>query len=158
MNSTARFRFAIWLLPLALLAGCGSSGPATTQSTLPTVPMKIGSRTFTLEVAADEYTRERGLMERDSMPADHGMIFVFSSDTSGGFWMKNTRIPLDILFVEAGGKIVSVHTMKPFDLNTTPSGGDYRYAIELNAGAATEAGVKAGDHLDIPANVTATSH
>jgi uncharacterized membrane protein (UPF0127 family) len=140
------------LIFCVLLSSC-SSGPATTQSSLPTVPVKIGSRTFTLEIAADEYTRERGLMERDSMPADHGMIFVFSSDTTEGFWMKNTHIPLDILFVDAGGKVVSVHTMKPFDMHTTESDGTYRYAIELNAGAAADAGVKAGDTLSIPPNL-----
>ncbi|HSV13854.1 MAG TPA: DUF192 domain-containing protein [Tepidisphaeraceae bacterium] len=147
----------VHLLLLALLGGCGT-GPATTQSSLPTVSMKIGARTFTLEVAADEYSRERGLMERDSMPADHGMIFVFPSDSSEGFWMKNTHIPLDILFIDAGGKVVSVHTMKPFDMNTTSSDGEYRYAIELNAGAAADVGVKAGDHVDIPRNVGAASH
>jgi uncharacterized membrane protein (UPF0127 family) len=142
---------------LALLSGCGA-GPATTQSSLPTVQMKIGARAFTLEIAADEYTRERGLMERDSMPAGHGMIFVFSSDTSEGFWMKNTHIPLDILFVDSGGKVVSVHTMKPFDMHTTSSDGEYRYAIELNAGAAADAGVKAGDHIDISTNIGAPAH
>jgi uncharacterized membrane protein (UPF0127 family) len=157
MKRTVRPDLLVPVLAVALLAGC-SAGPATTQSSLPTVPMKIGSRTFTLEIAADEYTRERGLMERDSMPADHGMIFVFTSDTAEGFWMKNTHIPLDILFVESGGKVVSVHTMKPFDMNTTSSDGAYRYAIELNAGAAADAGVKAGDSLSIPANVGAAAH
>jgi uncharacterized membrane protein (UPF0127 family) len=157
MKRRAGNRFVV--VALVLLSGCGA-GPATTQSSsnLPTTPMKIGSRSFTVEIAADEYSRERGLMDRDSMPADRGMVFIFPSDTSEGFWMKNTRIPLDILFVEAGGKIVSVRTMKPFDLNTTWSDGPYRYAIELNAGAATEAGVKTGDHLDLPAPVAGPSH
>ena len=78
------------------------------------------------------------------------MIFVFDSDTSEGFWMHHTRFPLDILFVDQSGKIVSVHTMKAYDESTTSSDGLYRYAIELPSGAAATTGVKAGDTLTLP--------
>jgi hypothetical protein len=118
---------------------------------LPVTPMKIGSKTYQLEIAGDDYSREHGLMQRDSMPADHGMIFVFAEEKPLNFWMENTRIPLDILFLNSGGKVVSIHTMKPYDRSLTPSDGPARYAIELNAGAASDDGAKVGDQLLVPA-------
>jgi hypothetical protein len=112
--------------------------------------MNIGNRPFVIEVARTNDEQETGLMKRDSMPADHGMIFVFSNDEVRFFWMKNTRFPLDILFVNAKGRVVSISQMKAYDLNTTSSIDPARYAIELNDGAAAECGVKKGDVLDIP--------
>jgi uncharacterized protein len=130
---------------LSFLAGCEHS-PAG----LATVKMQIGKRTFVLEVADTPATQEHGLMERDSMPADHGMIFVFPEEQERGFWMKNTRFPLDILFVDSAGKVVSIHHMRAYDLSTTPSDYPAKYAIELNAGAAADASVQPGDKLAIP--------
>ena len=118
---------------------------------LAVVGMKIGNQTFRLEVAATSASQETGLMKRDSMPADHGMIFVFAEEAMRDFWMKNTRIPLDILFVSSNGTIVSIHQMAPYDEQLTSSDFPARYAIELNLGAAREAGAKVGDHLIIPA-------
>jgi uncharacterized protein len=142
------------LLPLLLAAlvslgvvGCGQKQPS---SGLHTVRMPIGSKTFTLEIANTEETMARGLMHRDSMPADHGMIFVFDNEEPRSFWMRNTRIPLDIIYLDTGGKVVSVKSMKPYDETPVSSDGPARYAIELNMGAATEAGVKKGDVLSIP--------
>ncbi|HEX2973581.1 MAG TPA: DUF192 domain-containing protein [Tepidisphaeraceae bacterium] len=134
---------AIVLPPL----GCQPGG---IQSGLRTVQMQIGTRTFTLEVADTDSSRQYGLMHRDSLPADHGMLFVFEDERPLGFWMKNTRIPLDILYVDAQGRVVSIHQMKPHDLSTTSSDGPAQYAIELNEGAAARAGVKPGDHLPLP--------
>lgn len=148
---------------LAFLSmGCKpeSSTPArpgedgTPQSGLPTTIMTIGSKPFTLEIAATHQTREIGLMYRDSMPADHGMIFVFDRERVLPFWMKHTRLPLDIIYVDKGGKVVSIHQMKPFDLTGTTSRGPAQYAIELNQGSAAAAGVKDGDQLHLPADVT----
>lgn len=142
----------IWLIALcagASLAGC-NDGHATAPGGLPTVQVPIGRRTFTLEVAADEKTRARGLMYRDTMPADHGMLFVFPRASEQYFWMKNTRIALDILFLDAELRVVSIGHMKPYDLNTTASYSPAQYAIELNAGAAKEAGVSVGDVVPIP--------
>ena len=134
----------------ALGAGCDYS-PAG----LPMVSMQIGKQVFHLEVAATSETMEKGLMQRDSMPSDHGMIFVFPDEQERQFWMKNTRIPLDILFLSSRGKVVSIHQMIPYDRDLTPSDGAAQYAIELNNGAAAAAGVKPGDILQIPAAATA---
>ena len=117
---------------------------------LPSVNMKIGRRNFQLEVARTLPQQQKGLMQRDSMPSDHGMIFVFHDEQPQGFWMKNTRIPLDILYLDSRGRIVSIHQLRPYDLKTVPSAAPAQFAIELNKGAAAAAGVKVGDVLEIP--------
>ena len=124
-------------------------------SDLATVRMQIGKDTFTLEVADTEPVRQYGLMHRDSMPSDHGMLFVFPDERRLGFWMKNTRIPLDIIYVDASGKVVSIHQMKPYDLRTTKSDGPAKYAIEMNEGRAAATGIKPGDQVQIPKDIEA---
>jgi uncharacterized membrane protein (UPF0127 family) len=131
---------------LSFLMGCENQP----QSNLPVVDVKIGMRLYRLEVADSDATREHGLMQRDSMPADHGMIFVFPDLQERGFWMDKTRIPLDILFLDSSGRVVSIHQMQPYDRNTTRSNGPAQFAIELNQGAANQAGVKVGDTIYIP--------
>lgn len=157
-----------WVLlasALMLVGGCGGKpaggqqSSATTQATtqqgqtgLPTTTMKIGWWTFTLEIARTPTELETGLMNRDTMPANHGMIFVFDKPQQLHFWMKDTRIPLDVIFVTGDGTVDSVQHMKAYDVTTdTRSRGMTQYAIELNLGAADIAGVRPGDHLDIPA-------
>ena len=152
MKPTLRILCSI--LTTMLLVGCGSgSNPA--PSGLPVTPMQIGSKTFQLEIAADSASREHGLMERDAMPADHGMIFVFDQPAEQSFWMHHTRFPLDIIFADQSDKIISIHTMKAYDESSTYSNGPAKYAIELAVGQATTAGVKPGDELHIPAVVDA---
>jgi uncharacterized membrane protein (UPF0127 family) len=141
--------FALLFALVALLAGCGNS-TTQPQSNLATMTMQIGRQTFTLEIADAEPTRETGLMNRDSMPANHGMLFVFEDEIPREFWMKNTRIPLDILFIDGQGKVVASKSMKPYDLNTTTSDAPAKYAIELNKGAAESSGISVGDQLTIP--------
>ena len=128
------------------VASAGSNGPQS----LPTVKMKIGDRTFDLEVARTSEQHEIGLMKRDSMPEDHGMIFVFEDEHMLEFWMKDTRIPLDILYLDSAGKVVSVAQMQPYDLSTVSSQVEAQYAIELNAGMIKKLGIKSGQVLDIP--------
>jgi uncharacterized membrane protein (UPF0127 family) len=147
--------YSLALCLLLLIAGCRDN-LAPPQSGLKTVSMQIGNRTCSLEVADTDKARETGLMNRDSMPSDHGMIFVFAGEEPRSFWMRNTRIPLDIIYLDSEGRVVSIHTMYAFDLRGTPSAGPAKYAIELNAGVAKEVGLKAGDRLDVPANVVST--
>lgn len=126
--------------------GCEEQSPAG----LPVTPMKIGSRTFQLEIARSDAEQEKGLMKRDGMPQDHGMIFVFPKERMHNFWMKDTRFPLDIIFLDSKGKVVSIHQMEAYDEKNTSSDAPALYAIELNKGAASAAGVKIGDVLEIP--------
>ena len=134
--------------------GCrDGSKPPTTAPAADTVRMQIGSETFTLEIADTEDEQEVGLMGRESMPPDHGMIFVFEDSRQRGFWMKNTLIPLDIIYVDASGRVVSVKQMAPRDLTAVKSGRPAMYAIELNQGAAARVGVQAGDLVTIPSAI-----
>ncbi len=143
-----RFRCAVLPSLLVLLAGgCNAHSPA---GGLPNVRMQIGSRNFEVEVAATEQEENKGLMQRDSMPDDHGMIFIMPEEKTVTFWMKNTRFNLDILFLDHSGTIVSIHQMKAYDESLTSSDHPAKYAVELNAGAAASAGVKVGDTLQIP--------
>jgi uncharacterized membrane protein (UPF0127 family)/Skp family chaperone for outer membrane proteins len=128
----------------------------STAAPLPALPMtaiKIGSATYQMEIAGDGPSQEHGLMERDALPADHGMIFVFADVAYRNFWMHHTRFPLDILFADEHGKVVSIANMKPYDETGVPSDFPAKYALELPAGAA--ANVKVGDTISIPPAVDA---
>ncbi|MDB5290238.1 MAG: exported protein [Phycisphaerales bacterium] len=139
------FRPVILMILALALTGCEQS-PAG----LPVAKMQIGKQTFHLEVAATDSSQTTGLMKRDSMPDNHGMIFVFNDEQVREFWMKNTRIPLDIVFLNAAGRVVSIRQMEPYDLNRTSSLHPAMYAIELNKGAAAGSGIKVGDRLTLP--------
>jgi uncharacterized membrane protein (UPF0127 family) len=141
--------------PGFLATGCERDTPSQTQpapggpQSLPAVKMKIGDRTFNIEVARTSDQQAIGLMKRDSMPEDHGMIFTFDEERLLEFWMKDTRIPLDIMYLDANGKVVSVSTMQPYDLTSVSSQVPAKYAIELNAGMVKKLGIKAGDAIDV---------
>ena len=131
---------------LFVVAGCRESVPTA----LPTVPITIGTQTYTVEIAASEQTRARGLMRRDSMDKDKGMIFVFPDEERQSFWMKNTRIPLDLIYIDAEGHVVSIHPLEPYNLKSVTSPEPIKNAIELNRGQASVSGVKPGDLIEIP--------
>jgi uncharacterized membrane protein (UPF0127 family) len=148
-------RFVSPTLPILLtllmpVAGCEQNGSRSSNKAWWTVPMQIGNKTFKLEVADTYESRKTGLMHRKSMPADHGMIFVFADEQPLAFWMKNTLIPLDVIYLDAKGKVVSVKKLEALDLTPVDSEGPAKYAIEINRGAAADAGVKPGDVLTIP--------
>lgn len=109
-----------------------------------------------VELAATPAERQRGLMQRESMPEDAGMLFVFPTDTDGAFWMKDTLIPLSIAFIAADGTIVDVRDMQPLSTELTTPRARYRYALEVNQGYFARAGIKAGDKVELPALPTAT--
>src|SRR5690348_1669565 len=102
-----------------------------------------------VEIAADDASREHGLMDRTSMPADHGMLFVFPDSQIRTFWMKDTLIPLDMLFLDADGKLVTlladVPPCKADPCWIYPSTQPARYVLELNAGVAAKLGLREGD-------------
>jgi len=140
---------SIKLACVLAFAGCGQR-VQTAPSGLPMTSMQIGSKTYQLEIAADNQSREKGLMERDTLASDHGMIFIFLKPELQTFWMHNTRFPLDIIFADDHARVVSIHTMKALDEHTTYSDGLAKYAIELSKDQAATTGVKIGDELQIP--------
>jgi len=125
----------------------------TTRASGPSVELK--GHHFDIEIAADDAARERGLMFRDTMPADHGMLFLFEHPTAQTFWMKNTHIPLDILYFDKNYKLISMQQRVPpcrsagNDCPVYPSSGPAQYVLELNAGSADKLGVKEGDILKV---------
>lgn len=139
------------LILLFPAAGCDHTPPAPPN----TVRMTIGQQTYILEIAADAYQRQLGLMYRQSMPPDRGMIFLFPDEQPRAFWMKNTYIPLDILFLDSAGRIVSVGFMEP-ETGRAQSNAPAKYVIELNAGQVQAAGVATGDTIDIPPSIRQT--
>ncbi len=132
-----------------LIAGCNSQA----RSGLPVVAVTLGGERFELEVSATDASRQKGLMERDTLAAHGGMIFIFADEAPRAFWMYHTRFPLDIVFLDAGTKIVSVHTMQPYVKTTTPSEGPAKFAIEIRAGEASRLGLKSGDVIGLPQNL-----
>jgi uncharacterized protein len=137
-------RLALSALLLFVLAGCGESGPKAVIST------KDGDVRVDVEVAETPAAREHGLMGRESLAPEAGMIFVFPETITGAFWMKNTLIPLSIAFYDESGLIVRILDMEPcrqdpcrlYDPRVP-----YRGALEVNLGAFADWGVAEGDRL-----------
>ena len=101
-----------------------------------------------LEIADDDYQRETGLMYRESMQQDQGMLFIFENEQPRGFYMKNTNIPLDLIFLNAENKIVSISkNAKPKSLETIPSEVPAQYVLEVNAGLSDQWDLQVGDSL-----------
>jgi len=148
MTAVRRASISILFL-LSLLAGGGCDSSQALPA-LPTANMRLGYASFVVEIANSDPAREHGLMQRDSMPNNHGMIFVFADEKPRAFWMKNTRFSLDILYLDHAGKIVSIKQMQAYDLNSVPSEAPCKYAIELNYGVVSQLGLKVGDAIEIP--------
>lgn len=103
---------------------------------------------FTVEVALTPAQQQRGLMNRTEMAKDAGMLFFFGDNTERSFWMKDTLIPLDMIFIGEDGTIVKVHDSAiPNDLTSIKSGGPARAVLELNGGVSKALGIKAGDKV-----------
>lgn len=110
-------------------------------------------KSIDIEIADDEYQTQTGLMYRDSMEDHQGMLFVFPEADLHSFYMKNTKIPLDIIYIDANKKIVNIQkNAKPFSENSLPSSAPAQYALEINAGLSDQWGLKAGDRIEYSAN------
>lgn len=144
-------RFLLLLLPLLFAT------PALAQlQTFPNAPLTIvsaatGPHKFTVEVATTPAQMEQGLMFRRSMAPDAGMIFDYRAPSMAMMWMKNTFIPLDMLFVGADGRIVNIHERAvPQSLDTISAAAPVRAVIELNGGTAARLGIRPGDRVLFP--------
>jgi len=103
---------------------------------------------FEVEVAANNLAIANGLMYRRHLLEDQGMIFLFPTPRPVSFWMKNTLIPLDIIFIDEFGKIVKIHPKaRPKDETLIPSGGPVTTVLEINAGVSKQQGIRVGDHV-----------
>jgi len=106
-----------------------------------------GERSFTVEIADSPEERERGLMFREDMEDTHGMLFVFEEQQDVGFWMKNTPMPLDLIFISQDGTIKAVKRGQPFSEASISPGVPVRFVLELKAGTAAEYDIADGDKV-----------
>ncbi len=110
-----------------------------------------GTHDFQVEIAKDEASRARGLMDRRFMPADHGMLFEFDREAPESFWMKDTYIPLDMIFISRAGVVTNIAAnAEPLSERAIPSGPPCMAVLELNGGAAARIGLKVGDKVRHP--------
>ena len=134
-------------LPATALAGAGVERGTATITTRDGATV-----TLRVELARTAAARQQGLMNRRSLGAKAGMAFLYPESQRGGFWMKNTLIPLDIAFADARGRILRILTMQPCRRDPCriyDPGVAYRTALEVNAGSFRRWGIKAGDVLRI---------
>ncbi|MCC7276038.1 MAG: DUF192 domain-containing protein [Alphaproteobacteria bacterium] len=103
---------------------------------------------FTVELALSNAQQMQGLMYRRSLAPDRGMLFVYEEDAPLAMWMKNTYVPLDMLFLKADGRIINIiENVPPQTLDSRPSDGPARAALELAAGTAARLGIRPGDRV-----------
>lgn len=138
---------ALALLALAI-TGCPLASDGLT--------VELKGRQFAVEIADADAERTKGLMFREQMDADHGMLFIFDRDEPQAFWMRNTLIPLDIMYFDSDKRFVSAHYRVPTCKHggdrcpNYPSTGDARYVLELNAGVGAALALQPGDVLKLP--------
>ena len=147
-------RIAFLLLALAA-ASCACAPPAAPPAGLPRVSFPSRGAEAEVEVADTLEERERGLMFRDFLPPDRGMLFAYPDDRALGFWMKNCRLPLAAAFMDREGRILNIEEMAPGegvedeDLRRYHSAGDARYVLEMESGWFARKGIRAGDRADL---------
>ncbi len=141
----------------ALLAALLFAWPAAAQDAAATreeliVTTQAGAQKFQVEVADDPRERSRGLMFRREMARDHGMLFDFGAEEPASFWMENTYLPLDMIFIRADGTVESIaERTTPLSRRSVPSKGPVRYVLEINGGLSDELGIRPGDKVSGPA-------
>ena len=149
MTSPVRRRASLLPLVFALVA---ASAATSAPQPLKIAPLDVvtdhGQFHFQVEVADTAASRERGLMFRKSLAADRGMLFDFKTSQVVAFWMKNTLIPLDMVFIGADGRIVSIaRNAKPMDETPVPSGAPVMAVLELRGGRAAEIDAEPGNRV-----------
>jgi len=128
-------------------AAAAQDGP---QLNLPRVKLTTGMHVIDAQVATTTEQRMTGLMFRQEMPQQEGMLFVFEYPSQQCFWMKNTLLPLAVAFIDDDGTIVNLDEMQPQTLNSHCSAKPVRYVLEMNKGWFSKKGIKAGTKLEGP--------
>lgn len=155
------FRISILLCSLVFLTACT---PPEETVDLPLgsdawLPLRIGSIPLEAQIALTQSEQRQGLMHRDSLPQNKGMLFPYQSPQQLSFWMKNTRIPLDIGFFDGTGTLIEIHRMVPYDNNSTVSHkNDLQFALEMNSGWFARNGIYPGEIMDLGLLSTAIRH
>ena len=138
----------VWLVAFVTLTACRAATSAPTA----VFQTAKGPVRVSLEIVADDASRSRGLMYRNHIDDGHGMLFVFDDVSDRSFWMKNTLIPLDMIFIGADGTIVGMKTnTTPLSLAPQSVGKPSKWVIEVAGGYAARAGIATGDKVELPA-------
>lgn len=158
LRRRARARSAVQLRPMAFLLalcwillfdGCQQKIAETTAFGLRSAALKISNVPLTAEIADTPQASENGLMFRDSLPEDRGMLFIFEQPKEASFWMRNTKIPLSIAFIDSTGKILEIKSMNPLDESLVLSNSDrVAYALEVNQGWFARHRISSGAMID----------
>jgi uncharacterized membrane protein (UPF0127 family) len=150
MRRWLRYFSLIAVLGVALGIGFhGTTGVADAE------PLKVitpsGEIVFEVEIADTPAERSRGLMRREELAENAGMLFIFEAEGKRSFWMKDTPLPLDIIFFDGDGEYVSHHTgAVPYSLDSIPSDGPAQYVLEINAGLAEALGIDQASRILLP--------
>jgi uncharacterized protein len=136
-------RLVVFAFATVLLAACSN---AESRLVLHTAK---GDFTFTVEIADDGAERAKGLMFRDHLAADAGMLFDYGQEQLTSFWMQNTLIPLDMIFIGADGVVKNIHVnARPMDTTSIPSEFPVRFVLEIAGGRSQEIGLQVGDTME----------
>lgn len=151
--------FFILVFISGTFSGCGKSQPSSPPPRTDSgrVELTIADVQVSLELVSEPGARSRGLMFRDSLAPNSGMLFVFPREGVYPFWMKNTRMPLSIAFLDRSGRIVGLDEMQPFDTLTLHMPREsFLYAVEMDSGWFRAHGVGEGDTIELPPFLTLT--
>jgi uncharacterized membrane protein (UPF0127 family) len=137
------------MFKIVIAAGFGLvlSAAAWGQGSMPVVELSAGFHRIEAEVAASDQNRQIGLMNRQAMPAQHGMLFVFTQKNTHCMWMRNTLMPLSVAFIDDDGYIINIEDMQPQTENNHCAKVPARYALEMNLGWFAQRGLKPGVRL-----------
>ena len=150
-------RFVEFIALGVVLAVAATLQVAMNRETASVAPVTIAGEVFTLDVARTPREHADGLSDRPGLDASGGMLFIYQADQVRTFWMRHCLVPLDLVFLDASGRVVSWHTMpvEPYDtppseLTRYSSGEPCRFAIELRAGTVDRLALGVGDRVDLP--------
>lgn len=132
---------------IGLLAATTFAAGALAQAQMPVTELTAGFHRIEAEVAATAENRQVGLMNRKAMPAQRGMVFVFTHENTHCMWMRNTYIPLSVAFIDADGVIINIEDMQPQTEANHCAKRPARYALEMNQGWFAQRGIKPGAKL-----------
>lgn len=157
------FRDAVTAIAAILLAVLLASNGARAQEAAQPEPMILpvdpaplvvdtgeGEHSFSVEIADSNSERARGLMHRPSLDEDHGMLFVFDRTRRVSFWMQNTPLPLDLIFIGEDGRVEAIMQGEPFSTAPISPQPEVRFVLEVEAGTAQKAGIDVGDRTRHP--------
>ena len=132
---------------IAALATLALSGGALAQGAMPMLELSAGFYRIEAEVAANDQNRQLGLMNRQTMPQQHGMLFVFNHENTHCMWMRNTLLPLSVAFMDAEGAIINIEDMQPQTEDNHCARRPARYALEMNIGWFAQRGIRPGTKI-----------